>query len=73
MCYVIIALCDMSICGINVVLIANLLNVIYDYLGLRAITSLLCCTMLRPRMGDPTSSVLMHFHRNNEMIFLGSR
>ena len=41
--------------------------------GLRAVTSLLLGTMLRPVLGNPTSSVPIHTHRNNEMLFLGSR
>ena len=45
----------------------------YIFLGLQAITSLLLGTTLRPHMGDPTSSVPMSVHRNNEMLFLGSR
>ena len=44
-----------------------------NVLGLRAITSLLCGTMLCPCSGDPTSSVPIVNHRNPEMIFLGSR
>ena len=45
----------------------------YYNTGLQAITSLLLGTTLRPRMGDPTSSVPMSVHRINEMLFLGSR
>ena len=43
------------------------------FLGLRAITSLLCGSMLNPKPGDPVSSVPIVSHRNPEMIFLGSR
>ena len=41
--------------------------------GVQAVTSLLLSTLLRPNLGDPTSSVPMHTYRSNDLLFLGSR
>ncbi len=58
---------------INTSLICTCGSLIYiNILGIRAITSLLCGTLLNPVPGDPTSSEPVTRHRNPEMLYLGS-
>ena len=40
--------------------------------GVRAATSLLMSTVLRPYPGSPSSSIPMHTHRNKDFNFLSS-
>ena len=40
--------------------------------GVRAATSLLLSTLLRPQAGNPSWSVLLHTHRNKDFNFLSS-
>ena len=40
--------------------------------GVRATTSLLMSTVLRPHPGSPSSSIPMHTHRNKDFNFLSS-
>lgn len=40
--------------------------------GVRAVTSLLISTILRPQPGNPSSSIPMHTHRNKDFNFLSS-
>ena len=67
---------------------SNVVNIIYSSLempreelvarniglcsGVRATTSLLMSTVLRPHPGSPSSSISMHTHRNKDFNFLSS-
>lgn len=65
-----------SICTSTCICMCIIIHVsieLYSTVGVQAVTSLLLSTLLRPTLGDPTSSVPMHTPRSLDLLFLGTR